>query len=382
MQNGDQAASDVPAFLSNPQDSNAHTLLDLLESLPSLVYIYDLSANRTIYVNTNGVAMLGYHPAEFQALGGSFLSAIIHPDDFLHWQTHIVPRYAAAGDHTVIESEFRIRRADGQWRWFSTHERIWQRSPDGAPHQIFAVGQDITERKESERRLDRLLRYSTEGLSLVDAHGYIIYNSPTAYHIVGRRIEPQNRRRFSDLVHPDDRPRLEAAFVGLLQEPQRCVTEIVRIVRPDGTQRWLDIRAANELAEPEVGAIVVNYIDVTERMRSEVQIRYQAKLLDNVNEAVIVTDLKYVVQTWNPAAQAIYGWSAEEIVGQSLSTFLQTEFLEDGHATAAAHGPGQRRLVRRSAPARRRRHTRAYPRLDRPGVRCHRRTGRLGGDQS
>ena len=106
-----------------------------------------------------------------------------------------------------------------KWRWFSTHERVWQRTTTGTPQQIFAVGQDITE-----------------------------------------------------------------------------------------------------------------------RMRSEAQMRYQAKLLENVNDAVIVTDLNYVVQTWNPAAQAIYGWSADEVIGQPLSPFLQTEFLDDGVATAARLG--------------------------------------------
>ena len=88
------------------------------------------------------------------------------------------------------------------------------------------------------------------------------------------------------------------------------------MIGDDGMLRWLDVRATNQLDDPDVGAIVVNYIDITERMRTENQLRYQAKLLENVNDAVIVTDLNYVVQSWNPAAQSIYGWTADEIVRQ------------------------------------------------------------------
>ena len=334
----DKVTSDASKLLDNPQASGGRTLENLLESLPGLIYIYDLAANRNVYVNANGITLLGYQPAEFQTLGDNFLSVLIHPDDVLYWQEQVAPRYVEAGDNEIIESEFRIRRADGEWRWFSTHERIWQRTPDGAPQQIFAVGQDITARKESERRLDRLLRYATEGLSLIDAHGNVIYNSPSAYHILGQHLQSMERHRFTNQVHPEDRARIEAVFIGLLQEPKQIAAEMVRIVRPDGSQRWLEVQATNQLAEPDVGAIVVNYIDVTDRMRSEAQMRHQAKLLENVNDAVIVTDLDYVVQAWNPAAQSIYGWSAEEIVGQSLSAFLQTEFLEDDHAAAARMG--------------------------------------------
>ena len=335
----DQATSDASEFLNIPQGSGTRTLEHLLESLPGLIYIFDLAANRNVYVNANGITLLGYQPAEFQALGDNFLSVLIHPDDVLHWQEQVVPRYVEAGDSEIIESEFRIRRADGEWRWFSTHERIWQRTPDGAPQQIFAVGQDITARKESERRLDRLLRYATEGLSLIDAHGNVIYNSPSAYHILGQHLQSMERHRFTNQVHPEDRARIEAAFIGLLQEPKQNVAEMVRIIRPDGTQRWLEVQATNQLAEPDVGAVVVNYIDVTDRMRSEAQMRYQAKLLENVNDAVIVTDLDYVVQAWNPAAQSIYGWSVDEIVGRPLPAFLRTEFLDADLATGARLGP-------------------------------------------
>ena len=210
-----QFASGAAAFLNNSQGRNEHTLLDLLESLPGLIYIYDVVANRNIYVNASGIALLGYQLGDFEALGDNFLSSLIHPDDVQYWRDHVLPRYAAANDDTVIESEFRMRQADRQWRWFSTHERVWQRTADGAPQQIFAVGQDITARKESEHRLDRLLHYSTEGLSLIDAHGTVLYNSPTVHNMFGGRSNQADGLHFTDHVHPDDRCAIEAAFIGL-----------------------------------------------------------------------------------------------------------------------------------------------------------------------
>jgi PAS domain S-box-containing protein len=113
-------------------------------------------------------------------------------------------------------------------------------------------------------------------------------------------------------------------------EPGARFAGMFRTYGPEGAVRWAEVSAANLLHDPDVGAVVVNYRDVTDRMRVENQLQFQSKLLENVNDAVIVTDLQFVVQTWNPAAQAIYGWSAEEIVGRRLGDFVATQFVDDG----------------------------------------------------
>ena len=66
--------------------------------------------------------------------------------------------------------------------------------------------------------------------------------------------------------------------------------------------------------------------DITERNRAEEQLRYQAYLLENINDAVIATDGNYVLKSWNPAAEKMYGWKAEEVIGRRGVDLLQTEF--------------------------------------------------------
>jgi PAS domain-containing protein len=50
----------------------------------------------------------------------------------------------------------------------------------------------------------------------------------------------------------------------------------------------------------------------------EERVRFQAKLLDAVGQAVIATDLEGKAICWNRAAEEIYGWSKEEVVGQTF----------------------------------------------------------------
>ena len=63
-----------------------------------------------------------------------------------------------------------------------------------------------------------------------------------------------------------------------------------------------------------------------ERRRAEAQLRYQAYLLSNVNDAIMASDENYRVTFWNHAAEVLYGWSAQEAIGKLGPDITQTEF--------------------------------------------------------
>lgn len=65
--------------------------------------------------------------------------------------------------------------------------------------------------------------------------------------------------------------------------------------------------------------------DITDRKERERQLRYHASLQENVSDAVIVTDMNFNIQSWNRAAERIYGWSADEALGKSVGALLKTE---------------------------------------------------------
>ena len=56
---------------------------------------------------------------------------------------------------------------------------------------------------------------------------------------------------------------------------------------------------------------------ISERKIQERMLRFHASLQENVNDAVITTDLEYRIQSWNRAAEDIYGWRAEEVIGKT-----------------------------------------------------------------
>jgi PAS domain S-box-containing protein len=59
---------------------------------------------------------------------------------------------------------------------------------------------------------------------------------------------------------------------------------------------------------------------------SQRTLRFHASLQAAVTDAVIATDLDFIIQSWNAAAERIYGWRAEEVIGQSAAEVLKTVF--------------------------------------------------------
>src|SRR5687767_163233 len=75
--------------------------------------------------------------------------------------------------------------------------------------------------------------------------------------------------------------------------------------------------------------------EISERKRAEGQLAYQAQLIANVNDAIIATDADLAIGYWNQAAEQIYGWKAEEVLGRSVSEVLQSKFI-DGNTRSEA----------------------------------------------
>ena len=81
-------------------------------------------------------------------------------------------------------------------------------------------------------------------------------------------------------------------------------------------ERTAQLAAANEQLRTEIA----------ERRQAEAQFRFQAQLLATVKDAVIATDERLVITSWNPAAEALYGWQAGEVIGRPILEVLQTEY--------------------------------------------------------
>ena len=126
-----------------------------------------------------------------------------------------------------------------------------------------------TELMASEERFRALVENSSDGIMLLGRDGKVFYASPAVTRILGYDVDEMIGVTTSKLVHPDDLHRANERFEATLAADSVPVLAETRYRHKDGSWRYLETVRTNRLNEPAVHAVVVNYRDVTERLRSQ-----------------------------------------------------------------------------------------------------------------
>ena len=153
---------------------------------------------------------------------------------------------------------------------FFTEEHV-RRTESLAPHAAIAIrnARLFEELEGSEERFRALVEHSSEGMWLLDGRGTTIWGTRSSEDILGEAIEDIVGRSVFARVHPDDLPGVRADFERCLSSPGLVVESQLRILRKDGHVRTVRAVGVNRLGDPRVGAIVVNYHDVSGLIESE-----------------------------------------------------------------------------------------------------------------
>src|SRR4051812_17337909 len=203
-------------------------------------------------------------------------SRMIHPEDV----EAIVPKWRAAlGAGEAFVAESRVRRADGQYRWF-LHREEPLRNQAGEIVKWYGSSIEIEERKlaeekirEQEIELRQILDLTPNHLYVFGTDGGLLYVNQFALAYLGADLAEMVAPSRINFIHPDDRQaylaeREKGFLAGKSYEFE------LRILRRDGTYRWF-LGRGNPLKD-EQGRITRWYntaTDIEDRKRAEEEIR-------------------------------------------------------------------------------------------------------------
>ena len=188
---------------------------------------------------------------------------------------------------------------------------------------IELLGSLAREGRQRELHETLLDAQSEVGEGLVLTEGERIVHANEAFERIGGydARELAAMPSFFALVPPEVRAELGERLRGRLQNKPIEDHVETTIVHKSGRLVSAEV-GVKVLKADDPARLVIVVRDVTDRKRSEEKVRFQARLLDTVGQAVIAIDLSDAVVYWNRAAEALYGWSAKEAVGRQIGEML------------------------------------------------------------
>lgn len=123
----------------------------ITNATPSIVYIWDTTTRRVLYVNDQLRTMLGYSKDELTQglLTDAAIARFVHPED-LGRVSRSMQNAATLPDDAVQEVEARVCHFDGSWRWLLDRRVVFRRAPEGTVRLVLGAINDITDRKLTE----------------------------------------------------------------------------------------------------------------------------------------------------------------------------------------------------------------------------------------
>lgn len=132
----------------------------IADATPNILYAFDHDTQSIIFASKRTENLLGFTPQDLRGMGSNFIPDLVHPDD-----REIIAQYLkkleAADDKDVVEVSYRMKHANGQWRWFKNRGCVFSRRDDGTIQQHLGTGEDITEHRLAKiqlREANRQLR--------------------------------------------------------------------------------------------------------------------------------------------------------------------------------------------------------------------------------
>lgn len=295
-----------------------------INTLPGTFFVID-NQGRILRHNDNVVKITGYSEAEIQRMSAA--------DFFFEADRPLVTEHIKLSftrGHATMEVKVRTRNGEAIPYYLQVQRVVL----DGQPC-LVGTGTDMAEFRStqaellrSEAHLKEAQRIASMGHWSLDIVSGQLQWSDEIYRIFGYEtgaIEPSYSRFFA-CVHPDDIERVKASEQhAMAQNLPHSIDH--RIVRPDGMVRWVHEEA--QVVRDSAGRpvrLTGTVQDITRRMQSEQAVHTsEARLrtiLDTAVDGIITIDSHGFIESINPAAQALFGYSADELVGRNVSVLM------------------------------------------------------------
>ena len=174
-----------------------------------------------------------------------------------------------------------------------------------------------------------LFENSSDAFVMLTADGTIRVLSESCVRLLGYTPQERVGRSGFELMHPDDLPLLRESFAACLKQPGVPMPAECRMRRKDGSWRSMDAIAVNRLTDPAVGAVVINFRDVTERRSAEAALRASEErlrhIVEHAQDLIYSCDAEGRFTYVSPTTIRVTQFEEDELLGRRFLTLIRDD---------------------------------------------------------
>jgi PAS domain S-box-containing protein len=175
--------------------------------------------------------------------------------------------------------------------------------------------------RESGRRIKNILESITDLFYALDRDWRFVEVNKRVEEMFGKSRDELIGKVIWDLYPEARQSALYSNFLDAIDQMKPRHFEVGSRIVPGA---WYEVHAY-----PDVNGLTVYLLDITERQRSDEEIRFRAHLLNTVEQGVIATNLEGTIIYWNAFAEQLYGWTAEEALGLNIFDLVVEDASKD-----------------------------------------------------
>jgi PAS domain S-box-containing protein len=278
----------------------------IFDSVPAMIWYKDTKNN---FVRVNRAVALSVGKPLVEIEGKSAYE--VFPDEAEHYYQD--DREVIHSGQPKLGIQEQMATARGEKRWVQT-DKIPYRGEGGDITGVLVFSVDITERKRAEEALRSVAQFPNENpypVLRIDRAGTVLYANRSSAALLDQWQ--------CEVGRPASEPMMR----------------LVRETLDNGRPAQIDIESGGRVFSfvfaPVASGGYVNLYgrDITDRKRAEESLTRLAAIVASSDDAILSKDLGGIIQTWNTGANRLFGYRAEEVIGQPVTLLLPPERIEE-----------------------------------------------------
>jgi PAS domain S-box-containing protein len=149
---------------------------------------------------------------------------------------------------------------------------------------------------------------------------------------------------YAELIHTDDQAWVKERIADSIQPDKKGRYDLsYRINRYDnGETRWIKVKGSVYFENEQAVRFIGTVLDITDMKSGQEESARLAAIITTSDDAIISKTLESVITSWNGAAERMFGYTAEEMIGESIYKLIPDDRLEEEPLILSRLRSGQR----------------------------------------